>query len=122
MLRYIASAGLAVAALTFAACGDDNGDGTGSAACESPDSLSLKVAKLEAEQASCATAGAVAVAASECYFDSGVSECPELDVGGTRWDCSFQITGPPGSGGLSAAVCLAQGGPEVRFETQLTGD
>lgn len=103
--------------------GDDSaGDGASALACDRPDSLSLKVAKLEAERANCATVGAVSLAASECFFDSGATECPAVEVGGTRWDCSFQITGSPGSGGLSEGVCLRQGGPEVRFEVQLTGD
>jgi len=111
---------LAIFTVAAAACGgDERSDASASdGPCAAPELQDFRVSRLEASDATCATAGAVAAAATACYFASPVGECPGVEVGGKRWDCSFAITGPPGSGGLSEGVCLAQGGSEVSFDVQ----
>jgi hypothetical protein len=117
-IRAMALCGAVAAAIAGCGGDDDPGRSPVSSGCEAPELQDFTISVLEVEGASCATGGAVAAAASECYFGSATLACPEVVVGGTRWDCSFSVVGPSGSGGLAEAVCLGHGGPEVRFETQ----
>lgn len=113
--------------MSLIGCGNDEDQGTrmsstGSTTmdCEPPELLEFQVNYLEADNAECSTAGAVATAASECLFSSASFDCPEVMVGGTTWECAFQATGNSGSGGRSRAVCFASGPgrEEVRFEVE----
>jgi hypothetical protein len=116
---------LSACALALPGCGSDQRAPTTArparsdqVRCTPPDLMDFNVIAVRAQRVTCSTAGAVAVAGTDCYFASLNSECPRVVVGGTTWDCAFQIVGPPGSGGLSRAVCFAGGREEVAFRVQ----
>jgi hypothetical protein len=120
MIRLLGIGGLVFTVLLIAACGDEKQSGPESAlrSCDSPELTRFAISELQAQQLNCVTAGAVATEAADCYFASRVGACPSIDVAGTIWECSFSVTGPTGSGGLSKSVCLGLVGDEVRFTVQ----
>lgn len=109
---------LALVVAALAGCGDgDAGVSLGGETCAGPELPAYTIEILRTVDVSCATAAAVSSKAAECYFGSPAGRCPDLDVGESRWACSFSVTGATGSGGRSKAVCLGPKGAEVAFTT-----